>query len=76
MKLHIDNYDIDIKVKGLCNETRNNKQDAMYFMNFIALLATSAEENYRNKGADALAEQAGRWSDEIHEQLKTMNCYI
>ena len=76
MKFHIDNYEIDIKAKGLCNETRNNKKDVMYFMNFISLLALNAEENYRHKGADALAEQAGKWSDEIHEQLKAMDCYI
>ena len=76
MKFHIDNYEIDIKVKGLCNETRNNKKDAMYFMNFISLLAMNAEENYKSKGANALAEQAGKWSDEIHEQLKAMECYI
>ena len=76
MKCHIDNYEIDIKVKGLCNETRNNKADTMYFMNLISLLASNAEENYRNKGADALAEQAGKCSDEIYEQLKAMNCYI
>lgn len=76
MKLHIDNYEIDIKVKGLCNETRNNKEDAMYFMNLIALFAIGAEENYRNKGADALAEQAGKCSDEIREQLKAMGCYM
>ena len=76
MKLHIDTYEIDIKVKGLCNETRNNKEDAMYFMNLIALFASGAEENYRNKGADALAEQARKCSDEIHEQLKAMGCYM
>ena len=76
MKLHIDNYEIDIKVKGLCNETRNNKQDAMYFMNFISLLATKAEEKFRDEGAIALAEQAGKYSDEIHEQLKAMGCYM
>ena len=76
MKFHIDNYEIDIKAKGLCNETRNNKEDVMYFMNLISLLACSAEENYRNKGAIALAEQAGKCSDEIHEQLKAMGCYM
>ena len=76
MKFHIDNYEIDIKVKGICNKTRNNKKDVMYFMNFISLLALNAEENYRNNGAEALAEQAGKCSDEIHEQLKAMDCYI
>lgn len=76
MKFHIDNYEIDIKVKGLCNETRNNKQDAMYFMNFISLLALNAAENYRKEGANALAEQAEKCSDEIHEQLKAMGCYM
>ena len=76
MKFHIDNYEIDIKVKGLCNETRNNKNDMMYFMNLIALFASGAEENYRNNGAVTLAEQAGKCSDEIHEQLKAMGCYI
>ena len=76
MKLHIDNYEIDIKAKGLCNETRNNKQDAMYFMNFISLLATKAGEKFRDEGAIALAEQAGKCSDEIHEQLKAMGCYM
>ena len=76
MKFHIDNYEIDIKVKGLCNETRNNKNDMMYFMNLIALFASGAEEKYRNDGADALAEQAGKCSDEIHEQLKAMGCYM
>ena len=76
MKLRIDNYEIDIKVKGLCNETRNNKEDAMYFMNLIALFASGAEENYRNNGAVALAEQAEKCSNEIHEQLKAMGCYM
>lgn len=76
MKFHIDNYEIDIKAKGLFNETRNNKEDVMYFMNLMALFASSAKENYRNEGADALAEQAGKCSNEIYEQLKTMNCYI
>ena len=76
MKFHIDNYEIDIKAKGLCNETRNNKEDAMYFMNFISLLALSAAENYRKEGANVLAEQAGKCSNEIHEQLKAMKCYI
>ena len=76
MKFHIDNYEIDIKAKGLCNETRNNKNDMMYFMNLIALFASGAEENYRNQGADALAKQAGKCSDEIREQLKAMGCYI
>ena len=76
MKFHIDNYEIDIKAKGLCNETRNNKNDMMYFMNLIALFASGAEENYRNQGANALAEQAGKCSDEIYEQLKAMDCYM
>ena len=76
MKFHIDNYEIDIKAKGLCNETRNNKEDVMYFMNLMALFASGAEENYRNKGAGALAKQAKECSDAIRKQLKSMGCYM
>ena len=76
MKFNIDNYEIDIKAKGLCNEARNNKEDVMYFMNLILSFAIGAEENYRNKGADALAEQAKKCSDEIYEQLKIIGCYM
>ena len=76
MKFHIDTYEIDIKVKGLCNETRNNKEDVMYFMNLMSSFASGAEENYRNKGADALAEQAKEYSDAIYKQLKAMGCYM
>ena len=76
MKFHIDNYEIDIKAKGLCNETRNNKEDVMYFMNFVSLLAINAAENYRNTGGIALAEQAEKCSNEIYKQLKAMGCYM
>ena len=76
MKFHIDTYEIDIKVKGLCNETRNNKEDVMYFMNLMSSFASGAEENYRNNGADALAEQAKEYSDAIYKQLKAMGCYM
>ena len=76
MKFHIDTYEIDIKVKGLCNETRNNKEDVMYFMNLMSSFASGAEENYRNKGADALAEQAKEYSDAIYKQLTAMGCYM
>ena len=76
MKFNINNYEIDIKVKGNCNEARNNKADTMYFMNLISLFASGAKENYRNKGVDALAEQAKEYSDAIYEQLKAMGCYM
>lgn len=75
MKFYVDDYEIDIKVKSMFKEGRNNKHDAMAFMNLISIFAIHAEEHYKNIGSYALAKQAHEVSNDIYRQLEAMGCY-
>ena len=76
MKIQFGNYEIDIKAKcTICENEKFNKQDTMYVINYIGLLANESAKHFAQEGMFALSQQAVTISNEIHEQLKEKGCY-
>lgn len=65
MRVIIDGYEVEIKAKK--ESERFNKGETMEVINLIAILASEAEELYReHKKYDALADMADKISSNCH----------
>ena len=70
MKMNIAGYELDIKAKRF--EDRANKQDLIYFLNFISIMAGEARDKYMAEDLPGLSAEAGRWVRDIDSQLHAM----
>lgn len=68
MKLNINGYEVDIKVKDKYSD-RANKDDAMAFLNTLAIWAAEARDHYRKEGFGGLADVANIWQKDINTAL-------
>lgn len=74
MKMTIAGYDVDIKVKK-SHEDRANKESLGYFLNYVALLAIETKMKWESEGYNGMANEAGRWNDDIDAELAKMRVF-
>lgn len=74
MRLTIDNFDVEIKVKAP-HDKRFNCETTNQFLNKISLIAAIAEQRYINEGYEKLAAECSRVSDDIFKFLNERNFY-
>lgn len=75
MKFTINGYEVEIKAKRTVGSKRMNKEDTMDFVNYILMLSYMASERYAMMGADALAKDADKTSEEFYAVLKENGAY-
>ena len=72
MKLTLNGYDVEIKVK---RNGRANNEETKYLLNEIALFADNSSRYYESEGANALAKRSQDFSDEIYTFLDEQGFY-
>lgn len=75
MKFTINGYEVEIKAKRTVGSKRMNKEDTMDFVNYISMLSYVASERYAMMGADALAKDADKTSQEFYTVLAENGAY-
>ena len=72
MKISIGDYEVEI------NATRKegpNKEDTIYFLNQLSILASEAEKSFKAEGYKALAEDAHIIAEDIYNALSDLGIY-
>ena len=65
MKLEFDGYEIDIKVK-MGTSKKCNKQDTLYFLNWLSMLSGRAEVGYNADNLKTYARQSGDFASYLY----------
>lgn len=75
MKLIIDEYEVDIKVKHSKYGQKANKTDTMNFLNTLSIFCTDSARLNRMLGTDSIADEAEQYSKDIYEYLEAKGAY-
>ena len=68
MKIIIDGCEVEIRAKAQ-GKPRYNKEDTMYVLNTLSILASEASRNFEKEGCDALAKKSQEVADMIYNLL-------
>ena len=74
MKLTINGYEVEIKVKSKWNK-RTNKADTMAFLNMVSIWAGEAAMYNVHKFGTGYGNTENRASDDIYNFLDANGCY-
>lgn len=74
MKMTIDDFEIDIKVKGKWSK-KANKQDLIYFLNTMSLFAFEASEYNRMIGNNSITNESNKYHQEMYDILDKMGAF-
>lgn len=75
MKLTVGSFEVDVKVKGIANKTKNNTDDAVFFLNTLVSAFDAAAKFEAGQGYHGLERQYDSYSWEIYNQLKAAGHY-
>lgn len=77
MRLIIGEYEVEVKALNTVhsNQTKMNKHDTMYFLNYIASLASEASEKLNEDGFEWLSKTARQYNNDIYNELKKLGLY-
>lgn len=75
MKLTLGTFEVDVKVKGIADKTKNNTQDAVFFLNTLVSAFDAASQFEEGQGYKAMAKLFDSYSWEIYNQLKAAGHY-
>lgn len=74
MKLFIDGYEVEIKVKANY-DTKASKFTTQNFLNDLSILAGEARRSFERSELNALSDWANRVSKDIFDELKKQGVY-
>ena len=75
MKLIIDEYEVDIKVKHSKYGKKANKADTMDFLNTLSIFCTDSARLNRMLGTHSIADEAEQYGKDIYGYLEAKGAY-
>lgn len=74
MKINIGGYDVEISAKK-DYKTRSNKQDTLFFLNYLSLIFDDASEFQGAQNGNPYAEESKQISRDLFEFCKDHGLY-